>query len=108
VGQVRWRRHHLSTSLEATPGTALDYEFLRNKVFNANEFFNKKQNFRPENQTTPFPSHRTNSAPRLVGRSEGQTFIFGSYEGYRLRSEPYSPTNVPTQPSEAVISPPLA
>jgi len=63
------------------------YEYLRNRVLNANEFFNK---------TSELQSGKPNKAPPFTQNQFGgtiggaavknRTFFFGGYEGFRLRS----------------------
>ena len=76
-------------------GTA--YEYLRNKVFNANEYFNKKQEISTGHSNTP-PPFTQNQFGAAVGGAiiKDKTFIFGSYEGFRLRSGTVFSTNVIT------------
>lgn len=73
------------------------YEYLRNRVLNSNEFFNK---------TAELDAGKPNKAPPFTQNQFGgtiggaaiknRTFYFGSYEGFRLRQgQPYT-TTVPT------------
>jgi hypothetical protein len=59
-------------------GTA--YEFLRNKVFNANNFFDNKNG-------TPRPDWTQNQYGGAVGGPirKDKTFFYGSWEGWKLR-----------------------
>jgi hypothetical protein len=73
------------------------YEYVRNKVFNANEYFNKRQELTlgTKNQPPPFTQNQ------FGGEGGGavikdKTFVFGSYEGFRLRSATVFTTTVPT------------
>jgi len=73
------------------------YEYLRNRVLNANEFFNK---------TSEIQSGRANKAPPFTQNQFGgtiagaaiknKTFFFGNYEGFRLRSGTVYTTTVMT------------
>jgi hypothetical protein len=73
------------------------YEYLRNRVLNANEFFNK---------TSELQSGRPNKAPPFTQNQFGgtiggaaiknKTFFFGNYEGFRLRSGTIYTTTVMT------------
>jgi len=75
------------------------YEFLRNKVFNANEFFNKNSEINgtppTANEPPPFTQNQFGAA---VGGAiiKNRTFVFGSYEGFRLRTGTPFNTTVPT------------
>src|SRR3981081_3076864 len=78
-------------------GTA--YEYLRNKVFNANEYLhnNSAVNGPPptSNQPPPFTQNQFGAAiggPVL----KNKTFAFFSYEGFRLRTGTVFTTTVPT------------
>jgi hypothetical protein len=78
------------------------YEYLRNRVLNANEFFNK---------TSELQSGRPNKAPPFTQNQFGgtiggaaiknKTFYFGSYEGFRLRMGTVYTTTVPTAAERA-------
>src|SRR5215469_12484824 len=76
-------------------GTA--YEYLRNKVFNANEYFNKQQELSlgTKNQPPPFTQNQFGGAGGGAIIKD-KTFVFGSYEGFRLRSATVFTTTVPT------------
>ncbi len=73
------------------------YEYLRNRVLNANEFFNKTseiENGRPNKQ----PPFTQNQFGGTIGGAaiKNKTFYFGSYEGFRLRMGTVYTTTVPT------------
>src|ERR1700719_3078163 len=76
-------------------GTA--YEYLRNKVFNANEFFNKQSEVDAglANKPVPFTQNQFGGAGggALI---KNRTFVFGSYEGFRVRQGTPFNTPVPT------------
>jgi hypothetical protein len=73
------------------------YEYLRNKVFNSNEFFNKRSELSSgkSNQSPPFTQNQFGGS---VGGAviKNKTFVFGSYEGFRLRTGTPFNTTVPT------------
>jgi Carboxypeptidase regulatory-like domain len=73
------------------------YDYLRNKVLNANDFFNKRQELSvgKSNQPPPFTQNQFGAT---VGGAviKDKTFVFGSYEGFRLRTGTVFSTIVPT------------
>ncbi|MFZ1010185.1 MAG: carboxypeptidase-like regulatory domain-containing protein [Candidatus Sulfotelmatobacter sp.] len=73
------------------------YEYLRNKVLNANEFFNKQSevNGGLANKPVPFTQNQFGAAGggAII---KNRTFVFGSYEGFRLRTGTPFNTTVPT------------
>jgi hypothetical protein len=73
------------------------YEYLRNKVLNTNEFFNKQSELSAgkSNQPVPFTQNQFGAA---VGGAilKNKTFVFFSYEGFRLRTGTPFNTTVPT------------
>jgi hypothetical protein len=73
------------------------YEYLRNRVLNSNEFFNKTselENGRP-NKAPPFTQNQFGGT--IGGAAiKNKTFYFGSYEGFRLRMGTVYTTTVPT------------
>lgn len=73
------------------------YEYLRNKVLNANEFFNKQSELDSglANKPVPFTQNQFGAA---VGGAvlKNKTFVFFSYEGFRLRTGTPFNTTVPT------------
>jgi hypothetical protein len=88
---------NLSTKSGTNSWHGSAYEYLRNKVFNANEYFNKRQQLTlgTKNQPPPFTQNQfgaTVGGPVI----KGKTFVFGSYEGFRLRSATVFTTTVPT------------
>jgi hypothetical protein len=80
------------------------YEYLRNKVLNANDFFNKASELQrgKKNEPPPFTQNQfgANAGGPLViphlydGRDK--TFWFFSWEGFRLRTGTVFPATVPT------------
>src|SRR5215469_13192968 len=76
-------------------GTA--YEYLRNKVFNANEYFNKQQELSTGKSNTPPPFTQNQFGADIGGAViKDKTFVFFSWESFRLRSGTVFSTNVPT------------
>ncbi len=73
------------------------YEYLRNKVLNANEFFNKQSEVSGglANKPVPFTQNQFGAAGggAII---KNRTFVFGSYEGFRLRTGTPFNTTVPT------------
>ena len=67
------------------------YEFLRNKVFDANDFFSARFGL-------PVPAFTQNQFGVNVGGPviKNKLFFFSSYEGYRLRKGNTITTSVPT------------
>jgi len=98
------------------------YEYLRNRVLNANEYFNKTAEL-DEGLPNKAPPFTQNQFGGTIGGAaiKNKTFFFGSYEGFRLRQGvPYT-TTVPTaaertgdfsallsQPNPTVIYDPLS
>jgi hypothetical protein len=85
------------------------YEYLRNKVFNANDFFNKAHELQAgkKNEPPPFTQNQfgANAGGPIViphvydGRDK--TFWFFSWEGFRLRTGTVFTTTVPTPAERA-------
>lgn len=73
------------------------YEYLRNKVLNANEFFNKQSEISQglANKPVPFTQNQFGAAGSGA-IIKNKTFVFGSYEGFRLRQGTPFNTTVPT------------
>jgi hypothetical protein len=75
------------------------YEYLRNRVLDANETFNKASEIErgAENKAPPFTQNQFGGT---VGGAiiKDKTFVFGSYEGFRLRGGTVFQTTVPTTP----------
>jgi hypothetical protein len=75
------------------------YEYLRNRVLDANETFNKASEIErgAENKAPPFTQNQFGGT---VGGAiiKDKTFVFGSYEGFRLRGGTDFTTTVPTTP----------
>src|ERR1700730_909418 len=90
---------NMSTKSGTNTWHGTGYEYLRNKVFNANEYFDKNSevNGTPptSNQPPPFTQNQFGAAiggPVL----KNKTFAFFSYEGFRLRTGTPFNTTVPT------------
>src|SRR6266849_432133 len=63
------------------------HEFLRNKVFNSNEFFNKRTEIEAGKTNEPPPFTQNQYGGTIGGAVvKDRTFVFGSYEGFRLRT----------------------
>ena len=74
------------------------YEYLRNRVLNANEFFLKTSQLQNGQPNKPPPFTQNQFGGTIGGAAiKNRTFYFGSYEGFRLRQgQPYT-TTVPTE-----------
>src|SRR5947207_8734181 len=72
------------------------YEFLRNKVFDANDYFSAAAGL-------PVPAFTQNQFGANVGGPviKNKVFFFSSYEGYRLRKGSTLTTSVPTMAERA-------
>jgi Carboxypeptidase regulatory-like domain len=90
---------NMSTKSGTNTWHGTGYEYLRNKVFNANEYFHKNSEINgtppTSNQPPPFTQNQFGAAiggPVL----KNKTFAFFSYEGFRLRTGTPFNTTVPT------------
>ncbi|MGA2643062.1 MAG: TonB-dependent receptor, partial [Candidatus Sulfotelmatobacter sp.] len=73
------------------------YEYLRNKVLNANEFFNKQSEVDAGTPNKPVPFTQNQFGAAVGGAViKNKTFVFFSYEGFRLRQGTPFNTTVPT------------
>jgi hypothetical protein len=73
------------------------YEYLRNKVLNANEFFNEAAEVQAGTPNKPVPFVQNQFGAAVGGAViKNKTFVFGSYEGFRLRTATPWNTTVPT------------
>ena len=73
------------------------YEYLRNKVLNANEFFNKEAELTAGKSNEPVPFTQNQFGAAIGGAIlKNKTFVFFSYEGFRLRTGTPFNTTVPT------------
>src|SRR5438309_5591772 len=88
---------NLSTKSGTNTWHGSAYEYLRNKVFNSNEFFNKRTEIEAGKTNEP-PPFTQNQFGATVGGAiiKNKTFVFGSYEGFRLRTGTPFNTTVPT------------
>jgi hypothetical protein len=73
------------------------YEFLRNRVLDANDFFLKRQQI-STGEPNKAPPYTQNQFGGSVGGAikKDKTFVFGSYEGYRARQGVPFSSIVPT------------
>jgi Carboxypeptidase regulatory-like domain len=88
---------NISTKSGTNTWHGTGYDYLRNKIFNSNEFFNKNSEIATgvKNQPPPFTQNQfgaTIGGPIVKDR----TFAFFSYEGFRLRTGTPFNTTVPT------------
>jgi hypothetical protein len=73
------------------------YEYLRNKVLNSNEFFNKNSEISAGKSNQPPPFTQNQFGATIGGAPiKNKTFAFFSYEGFRLRTGTPFNTTVPT------------
>ena len=88
---------NLSTKSGTNTWHGSAYEYLRNKVFNANEFFNKNLETSNGQSNTPPPFTQNQYGVTVGGAAiKNKTFAFFSWEAFRLRSGTVFSTNVPT------------
>ena len=88
---------NLSTKSGTNTWHGSAYEYLRNKVFNSNEFFNKNQELSSGKSNTPVPFTQNQYGVTIGGAPiKDKTFAFFSWEAFRLRSATVFSTNVPT------------
>jgi hypothetical protein len=88
---------NLSTKSGTNTWHGSAYDYLRNKVFNSNEFFNKRQELANGQSNQPPPFTQNQFGATIGGAIvKNKTFVFGSYEGFRLRTGTVFSTNVPT------------
>src|SRR5207253_3085386 len=78
---------NLSTKSGTNTWHGSAYEYLRNKVFNSNEFFNKRTEIEAGKTNEPPPFTQNQYGGTIGGAVvKDRTFVFGSYEGFRLRT----------------------
>jgi len=88
---------NMSTKSGTNSWHAEGYEYIRNKVLNANEFFNKEQEVTAGKSNKPVPFTQNQFGAAIGGAViKNKTFVFFSYEGFRLRSATPFNTTVPT------------
>src|SRR3979490_2478555 len=93
---------NLSTKSGTNTWHGSAYEYLRNKVFNANEYFNKNQELSNGKDNNPPPFTQNQYGATIGGAViKNKTFVFGSWEAFRLRSATVFSTNVPTAAERA-------
>jgi hypothetical protein len=88
---------NLSTKSGTNTWHGSGYEYIRNKVFNANEYFLKQSQIANGQKNEPPPFTQNQFGATIGGPViKDKTFIFGSYEGFRLRQGTVFTTTVPT------------
>jgi hypothetical protein len=88
---------NLSTKSGTNTWHGSAYEYLRNKVLNSNEFFNKRTEIEKGEKNEPPPWTQNQFGATIGGAAiKDKTFAFFSYEGYRLRTGTPFLTTVPT------------
>jgi hypothetical protein len=88
---------NMSTKSGTNTWHGTGYEYLRNKALNANEFFNKVEEQEAGTSNTPVPFVQNQFGAAVGGAIiKNRTFVFGSYEGFRLRQGTPFQTTVPT------------
>jgi hypothetical protein len=88
---------NLSTKSGTNTWHGSGYDYLRNKVFNANEFFNKNSEIANGVKNEPPPFTQNQFGATIGGAIiKNKTFAFFSYEGFRLRTGTPFNTTVPT------------
>src|SRR3984893_13937717 len=88
---------NMSTKSGTNTWHGTGYEYLRNKVLNSNEFFNKESEISAGKPNKPVPFAQNQFGGAVGGAIiKNRTFVFGSYEGFRLRSGTPFNTTVPT------------
>ena len=88
---------NLSTKSGTNSWHGSAYEYIRNKVLNANEYFLKKSQIASGESNSPPPFTQNQFGGTIGGAIiKDKTFVFGSYEGFRLRQGTVFTTTVPT------------
>ncbi|MGH9545758.1 MAG: TonB-dependent receptor domain-containing protein [Terriglobales bacterium] len=88
---------NLSTKSGTNTWHGSAYDYLRNKVFNSNEYFNKGTQVASGLKNEPPPFTQNQFGATIGGAViKNKTFVFGSYEGFRLRTGTVFNTTVPT------------
>jgi hypothetical protein len=88
---------NLSTKSGTNTWHGSAYDYLRNKVFNSNEYFNKGTEIASGKTNEPPPFTQNQFGATIGGAVvKNRTFVFGSYEGFRLRTGTVFNTTVPT------------
>lgn len=88
---------NMSTKSGSNTWHGSGYEYLRNKIFNSNEFFNKRSELSAGKSDEPPPFTQNQFGATIGGPIvKNKTFAFFSYEGFRLRTGTPFNTTVPT------------
>jgi len=88
---------NMSTKSGTNTWHGTGYEYLRNKVLNTNEFFNKESEIAAGEPNKPVPFTQNQFGAAVGGAViKNKTFVFFSYEGFRLRTGTPFNTTVPT------------
>jgi hypothetical protein len=88
---------NLSTKSGTNTWHGSAYEYLRNKVFNSNEYFLKGSQIKAGLKNEPPPFTQNQYGATIGGAViKNKTFAFFSWEAYRLRSGTVFTTTVPT------------
>src|SRR5713226_6578425 len=88
---------NLSTKSGTNKWHGSAYEYLRNKVFNSNEYFLKGSQIKAGKKNQPPPFTQNQYGATIGGPAvKDKTFFFFSWEAYRLRSGTVFTTTVPT------------
>jgi hypothetical protein len=90
---------NMSTKSGTNTWHGTGYEYIRNKVFNANEYFHKNSEIdaTPATSNQPPPFTQSQFGAAIGGAAiKNKTFAFFSYEGFRLRTGTPFNTTVPT------------
>jgi hypothetical protein len=88
---------NMSTKSGSNTWHGSGYEYLRNKIFNSNEFFNKRSELASGKSDEPPPFTQNQFGATIGGPIvKNKTFAFFSYEGFRLRTGTPFNTTVPT------------
>jgi hypothetical protein len=88
---------NLSTKSGSNQWHGSAYEYLRNKVFNSNEYFLKGSQIKAGKKNEPPPFTQNQYGATIGGPAvKDKTFFFFSWEAYRLRSGTVFTTTVPT------------
>jgi hypothetical protein len=88
---------NMSTKAGTNTWHGSGYDYLRNKIFNSNEFFNKNSEIAAGKSNQPPPFTQNQFGATIGGAAiKDHTFAFFSYEGFRLRTGTPFNTTVPT------------
>ncbi len=89
---------NLSTKSGTNTWHGSAYDYLRNKIFNSNEYLQQEARKSQSGKTNEPPPFTQNQFGATIGGAviKNRTFVFGSYEGFRLRTGTVFNTTVPT------------